>query len=416
MTIRTESSENGVSGFFRSCCCAPQPSGQAAEGATPFHTNLSRRQFLGTALAGLGMVAVGEPLIKGLDLAEAAPLPVTSQTLKSLILAHAQTPDNPWLLFHAVRALGRSFTIQGAPAFDYLCSHYLKERSVGGQVYLSMPVEAEGGHTNAFLSEAVLDAGIPINQSFQVNGHRYTVSDLVKGAKALFHFDPASFDRDDLAWSLVVFARTTEPKRDTWTNADGQKIRFSEVVEFGMATLEGTTAKLRAAMREGVMPTEKDRIHDLTCGGTHLIYGLVSCLRFGHAQQDLRGRLQAQFDLLLWRLQADPYLIDRFYQKATVQSAPKELANIHLWDAKLKFLGHALEIVNYTRLFGLLQVPPADAPRLRGAQQEITQAVESIAREGVERFAGNRRLHDLLLGDACHAYHGLRMTKGVNQA
>ncbi len=409
------SSDDAVSGFFRLCCCSPPPTGQTVGVPTQLGAGLSRRRFLKTALVGLGTVAVGGPLTKGLGLAEAAPSAGMPETLKSLILAHAQTPDNPWLLFHGVRALGRSFTVQGVPAFDYLCSHYLKERSVSGQVYLSMPVEVEG-HTNAFLSEAVLDAGIPTSRSFQVNGRRYTVNDLVKGARALFRFDPASFDRDDLAWSLVVFAHTTDPKQDTWTNASGQRIRFSEVVEFGMATLEETTATLRTAMRKGVMPTEKDRIHDFTCGGTHLIYGLMSCLRFGHAQRGLRERLQAQFDLLLWRLKADPYLIDRFYQQATVRSASKALADIHLWDAKLKFLGHAMEIVHYTRLFGLLQVPPSQAPHLKDAQRELTQAVESIVGVGVGQFADNRRLYNLLLGDSCHAYHGLRMKKGENQA
>lgn len=378
---------------------------------------LHRREFLRTAVAGAGMVvlrALPLPRVETLEAAESAPVSRAQQVLKGIILEHAAAKDSPWLLLHGVRALGKGFAIQGESAVEYLCSHYLREKSVNGKTYLYMPIDDEG-HTNTFLSEAALDAGIMTTYPFRLNGRRYTIGDLAASAKALFAFDPASFDRNELAWSLIVFARTTSPLNDTWANAFGKPVRFSEVVEFGMATLEEATERLRATMRQGTMPNEKDWIHNFTCGGTHLIYGLATCIRFGFRQRRLPSRMKEQFDLLVWRLKADLHLIDRFYRQAAGKEAG-EISRVYLWDAKLKFLGHAFEIISYARLFRLFTPTTAQERAIGRAREELVGVIDAIGREGIGKFAGDKRLLNLLVGDSCHAYHGIRMVKGVNQA
>jgi hypothetical protein len=359
--------------------------------------------------------------LKGLDLQrveallaiEPGQLTRARRILKTIILEHAKAKDNPWLLIHGIRAMGPGFSIDDGSALGYLCSHYLRESSVNGKAYLYMPIDDEG-HPNAFLSEAVLDAGVPLSYPFRWNGRRYTMRDVLAGARATFDFDPATFDRDALAWSLVAFAHTTSPRQDRWVNANGKPIVFAEVVEFGMTTLEEATGKLRAAMDQPPIPL-RDEIHDFACGGTHLIYGLSTCFRFGYRQRSLAERMKTQYDLLVWRLAADSHLMDSYYKEVATEY-PQNVARIYSLDAQLKFLGHALEVLNHARLFRLFSPTVPQTKAINRAQEALIDVVEAVGQEGIAKHVGDRMLANLLLGDACHAYHGLTMIRGVNQA
>jgi hypothetical protein len=346
------------------------------------------------------------------------PLTHAREILRRTILEHAKAKHNPLLLLHGVRAMGPDFSVGNGSAVQYLCSHYLQEKSVNGKAYLYMPVEHEG-HTNAFLSEAVLDVGIRPSYRFRWHARRYTVADLVSSAKARFVFDPGSIDRNDLAWSLLVFAHTTSPRRDTWTNAYGTPIRFSEVVELAVGTLEKESAKLQASMLDGSngdeVANETGGIRNYACGGTHLIYGLTTCLRLGHKQNQLAERMKPQFDLLVWRLGADSRLIDQYYQELAGEHPPY-LTQMYLWDSKLKFLGHAFEVINSARLYHLFAPTPTQKEQIARAQQELCDVIASIGREGVGKYADNKELFDLLVGDACHAYHAIEIAARHNGA
>src|SRR5574337_9454 len=290
---------------------------------------MTRREFLqaasivagGFVLSGaLPKAAIGAqpqvPVPKVLDGAQAI--------LASLITRHARLVDDPWVLMHGVRAMGPGFTVGSERAVDLLCSRFLKTQQVAGKEYLYMPVEHEG-HPNALL-KTLLETGVPPSHPFTLDGRRYTVGDMVNSAKALFTFDPRTVDRDELAWTLIAFSLQIAPSKDTWTNAWGQQIRLADVVRFGLDTLDETTHRFREAKARGVMPTDKDAIMGLTCGGTHLVYGVASCVANGHGGQAARARLQDYLDLHVWRLEADGYLMDRFYrQTAPAKDAPPAL-------------------------------------------------------------------------------------------
>jgi hypothetical protein len=308
---------------------------------------------------------------------------------------------------HGIRAMGRGFSLNDASALEYLCSHYLQEKSVNGTTYLFMPIEDEG-HPNCFLSEAVLDAGVPLNFAFQREGRWYTIADVVAGAKAMFIFDPATFVANDVAWSLAVFAQTTSPQEDSWINADSKPVHFSDVVEFALVSLERATERLMDAMHSKSTERGEDGIDGFFCAGTHLIYGLTACLRFGHNQRLLTERMKPQFDLLVWRLGVDERLIDRYYDQIAEQYPP-ELTRIYRLDTKLKFLGHAFEIINYAGHFHLFQPSPAQEQLIRLAQQRLVGVIEDIEREDIGNYIEDKMLFNLLVGDACHAYRGLTM-------
>ncbi len=117
--------------------------------------------------------------------------------------------------------------------------------------------------------------------------------------------------------------------------------------------------------------------------------------------------MKPQFDLLIWRLSVDERFIDGYYNQVGDQYPP-DLARMYRLDTKLKFLGHAFEIISYAREFNLFQPSVAQDQVIRVAQQRLGDVIEDIEREDVGKYAGDKALFHLLVGDACHAYHGIK--------
>lgn len=381
---------------------------------------VTRRRFLQLASAWAGGVALARALPSAAA-AAGPPVPVpatlggTADVLKQLVTRYASFEDDAWVLMHGVRAMGRDFAVKGESAADILCSRFLKHKTVAGKSYLYMPIDLEA-HTNTVL-KTLLEAGISLSHPFRSNGKRYTVGDLMNSAKGLFTFDPKTFDRDDIAWTLIAFSREIPPARDTWTNAHGQRIRMTDLVRFGFDTLDDACRQLRQAKDRGVIPTEKDAIHDFTCGGTHLIYGLASCVGNGYRRDDFVKALQAHLDLLVWRLEADGHLMRQFYQSQQAKIAPglERVYDLFFRDAAMKFYGHCFEILSYAQHRGLFTPTVEQTRAIERAGAVLAEALNGIKQADLfEVRKSNLPLFHLLVGDACHAYHGIHMVPGVN--
>ncbi len=385
---------------------------------------VSRREILTWALLGAGALAL-EPFAA---LAATAPasrrgagssFDLAEQALRNLVARHAMATDDPWVVMHGIRAIGKRFNVAGGSAVEYLSSSELREKEVAGHKYLHMPREVEG-HENTFL-KTVLEAGVGLDYPITAAGRRHAVADLVEGAKKLFSFDPAlsplDNSRDELAWSIIAFSITTRPDQDRWKNAEGREIRFRDVVETAFTTAESASAEFLGAMKRGVMPTWKDRISNFTCGGTHLIYSLAVAVRYGYLGKRGRERLADQLSLLTWRLKADLVLLDQYYEKvARVYPAQAQAQRPYQLDSRLKFLGHAFEILSYVRLQELYSLTAEQEQQVHAAKQTLGETILEVKDLSLTAFKKtNRKLYDLLIGDACHAYHGIHMVPGVNQ-
>lgn len=369
------SGEGPAGGVMFSCCLSP----------------LSRREFLRAMAVG----AVGLAL----------PSPAFSEsregTARRLIERHAATPDDPWALVHGIRALGRDFGFKGERAVDYVLRTSVKEEEVKGRGYLHIPANVEV-HTNMFL-KTFLEAGVPLDQEVQVNGRSYSLKDLGEGAKALFRFDPKTFDRNDLAWSLIAFS---ELRAGEWENAYGQRIRLKELAAFGLKALQEATEGIKPYFQNSLPLPQKMPIHRFTCGGTHLLYSLLVAAKHGYLGAEGRDRLQEQLQMLIYRLQADPDLIDRYYQR--LAQAPG--MEVFRADAKLKLLGHALECLGYAKRNGLFRPGRMERERMGKAEQEVGGFFTYFG--GLDLQAVRQRsaqLHQQIVGDICHAYRGMRL-------
>lgn len=383
---------------------------------------VSRREILRWGLLGAGVWAL-EPVLALADRAlavQGGPVPTFAKVeapLRDVISRYASLTDDPWAVMHGVRAIGRSFRAGGGPAIDYLTSHELKEQAEDSRRYIRMPVAVEG-HADTFL-KTILEAGVGLDQSITAAGRRRTVANLLDDARAVFSYDPHKINgkADDLAWSIIAFCITTDPKRDEWQAAHGQQIRLREVVRYGFETLEWASADFRKAMQEGRTPAWKDRVSNFTCGGTHLIYSLGVAVRYGHLGDEGRERYARAIGLLIWRLRVDLHLLEEYY-KTVAKAYPGKEADWRPYeiDSRLKFLGHAFEILSYNRLNRLVPLTADQEREVQWAAGRLTQTIHEFKQVNLGKIRQtNRKLFDLLIGDACHAYHGIHMVVGENE-
>ena len=383
---------------------------------------VSRRDLLRWGLLGAGAWAL-EPVMTLADQAVAVPgeaspaLASTERALRDLIVRYASAPDDPWAAMHGVRAIGKKFTVAGRSAIDHLSARTLQEKAEGGRKYLVMPPAAEG-HSNTFL-KTLLEAGVGLDHQITVAGRRRTVTDLLQDARQLFAYEPGKINgsADNLSWSIIAFAITTPPNQDQWRNAKGQQIKLRDVVRYAFDTVDWASADFRKTMAEGRTPTEKDRVSNLTCGGTHLIYSLGVAVRHGHLGEEGRRRFAEQLRLLIWRLRMDPLLLDAYY-KTVAKAYPNKTARWRPYqlDSRLKFLGHSFEILSYNRLFRLIPLTTEQKRQVTQAGQTLAQTIREVTKLNLQTIKReNPKLFDLLVGDACHAYHGIHMVRGENQ-
>ena len=352
---------------------------------------ISRRQLLvggGAALAA-GVVAPG--------LARAA------DDGAAIIRQHATSPDDPWAVCHGVRAMGRDFTLKnGRRAVDFLLETQLVSLPANGKSALGFPSQVEV-HQNMFL-KTLLEAGVPLDYGFAHQGSRRTLRDVVEGARALFRPSQVAGTPNALPWSLIAFARTTSPLKPRWTNAWGEAVELDVVVEIALRLLERASLPLEQTMRANQPETSKAPVHDFTCGGTHMIYGLLAAMQSGYTGKDRLERVRRQVDLLVWRLRADLELIGRFY---AARGAEKGVYWYH-GDAKVKLLGHVEECLAFGIARGIVTLTAAQQGERRAAVAALRRMIEDMEQKNMaEAREIDRELFQQLVGDVCHAHHGL---------
>jgi hypothetical protein len=323
----------------------------------------------------------------------------------AIIRRYATAPEDPWVVAHGLRGMGRGFTISGGRrAVDYLLEDILVTLPANGKGFLGFPIEVEV-HPNMFL-KTMLEAGVPLDQAFRKDGQRRTLAELVDGAHALFRPAPVISDPNALPWTIIALTRTTPVLRSQWTNAWGEPVDLDLVVESALQLLEQASVPVAKAMQEGRPETEQAPVHGFTCGGTHMIYALLTAVQAGYTGRGRRERMQQQVDLLVWRLSADLDLIERFYSvRAGNPGAP--------WydlDAKLKLLGHAEECLAFAAAHDVAALTASQRQQRQAAVATLKRLLRDLeARNLAEAKGLNRELYRQLIGDTCHARHGLTL-------
>lgn len=360
------------------------------------HPPLTRRQVL----------VVGGVLLATASLGRGARALATSHADGTAIVQrYVTSTDDPWVVAHGLRAMGHGFEIHGKRrAVDFLLEDVLVTIPANGQTVLGFPSEVEV-HANSFL-KTMLEAGTPVDYAFTHGGRRRTVHDVVEGARALLRPALVSSVPNALPWSIIALTRTTTPLRRQWTNAWDEPVDLDALVESALGLLEQASLPIAAAMREGRPLTAQAPVHALTCGGTHMVYALLTAMNAGYTGKDRRERVRRQVDLLVWRLGADLDLIERFYRG---RQGVALLAWYEL-DTKLKLLSHAEECLAFASLHKVVRLTPDQQARRRTAVATLRQMLGDLETRNLDEAKRlDRELYNQLVGDSCHARHGLTL-------
>jgi hypothetical protein len=197
---------------------------------------------------------------------------------------------------------------------------------------------------------------------------------------------------------------TTPPLRGRWTNAWGEVVDFDSVVENALRLLELASMPLMHAMREDRQETVKSPVHGFTCGGTHMIYGLLAAVHAGYLGQDRLERVRQQANVLVWRLHADLGLIDRFYKDRAGQPG----AYWYELDAKIKLLGHGEECLAFATQRSVVSLTSSQQAQRRAAVATLRRMLADMETHNLAEARDiDREVYRQLIGDACHARHGL---------
>lgn len=319
---------------------------------------------------------------------------------------HATLPEDPWAVAHGLRAMGKSFTIEGGrSAVDYLLAERVVSLPAGGQEALGFSPQVEV-HPNSFL-KTMLEAGVPLDHAFVHQGRRRAVRDLVDGARKLLRPAQVAGTANALPWTIIALTRTTPSARARWTNAWSEPVDLDALVEEALRHLERASAPIEQAMRDGKPLASRAPVHGFTCGGTHLLYSLLAAVHAGYARGDRLPRLARQVELLVWRLGADAELIDRFYKQAAATPA-------NTWyqlDSKLKVLGHAEECLAFATQ---RKVVALGAEQQRQRQASAAAVRRMMAEVDAQNLAPvkaiSAELYRQVVGDVCHARHGFTLS------
>ncbi|QRN93946.1 hypothetical protein JRI60_32965 [Archangium violaceum] len=336
--------------------------------------------------------------------------PPAEEVLRAQCQTWASDPKNPWALAHGITLEGRSFKARdGRPAANVIVSDFLRREGSGPNADLRFEAFSADGtpvepHPNLQVKTLLL-AGHPLSQAFQAGWGRVTLGTLVEDLKRDFRRDSALSPHG--AWTLDALSHVLPPG-STFTNGAGESIRFDAVMDEALALLEREQSELMAGMKAGLpqVPKRKQGIYAHPCGGLHLFQAVATHARHPSVRKAWGSRLDAQVDVLFYRLASESRQYD-----AALSSAPPQY-RLPVLVQMVKFYGHFLETLGRFREETRWKPSPSQAQAVDQARALLDGAVRRLDMSGAFRDMESLKTTQPqsyldLIGDSCHAAHGL---------
>lgn len=361
------------------------------------------------ALAGVGLLlrpslapraAFAQPAATPVPAPGSAPVSSaeTIELLRETILQRGLASTDPWVQAHVVLALGADVKSGGKLVLDEMVAQSLRTEAVELKQYPYFPTDVER-HPFHFL-QIMQATDVPLERAFVTPLGRFTRREILAGSEALL--DPKEVT-DELSWLVSVLTHQFKQDSDRFKTARGLEVRVTEIVARHLRETDAAYAETFAAMA-GATPYARGAIHRSACNGTHMLYGLIDALRNGYTEGQLRAHTERLVRALLFRMRAEPKLIDASLR------ASHPMVRLNADAAKLTFLGHAVEDLGYAVQHGVLQLDAAQLAVVTQAREQLATIVARLTGEhDLDALqAQEPRAYKLIVGDACHAYRGLR--------
>jgi hypothetical protein len=258
-------------------------------------------------------------------------------------------------------------------------------------------------------------AGLPLSTAFQTKAAgKITLGELVQGVQRGFVHVPSNANYwADVGWTLDLLAAVHTPGPSAvFTNGAGTTVDLNRVMDDALSELERAQADLLAAMDAGQpeVPKRKQGLYAHPCGGIHLVQAVFHWARFPQVRKAWGKRLERQVAVLGWRLGSE-----RRQYEAALQAAPAPYHR-RLLVQMVKFYGHFLETFGRLRVEKGWKWTAQDKQRVATARALLDDAVRRLQALGAfdqyeEVVRMDRQVALDLVGDSCHAIHGLDLTR-----
>lgn len=344
------------------------------------------------------------------------------QTLERQVKRPAGDPKNPWALAHGLVAFGADFTAtDGKKAVDVIASYAEPLPSDGGKLYLfpekkdDNPVEPH----RFLLVKTLLEVGVPLDRKLvAANGDGISLGRLVADLRKAAVTPVSDADFHQVAWQLsaLVSAQVLEKPDAAPPSSLTELLALAlDRLERDQRVVSDYSGPPDHAFDDGTAlnraKRDKTGIYGHSCGGLHLVQAVtLAAARIG--DDATKRRMRKQIGVLLYR-----YELERAAYASLLARHPEQGLLIRV--QQLKFHGHVVETLALAKSSGLLEPGSQGAKAvelaMRTAAADVALVVRGLDEGGVyERLDAIRKDREQtyldLIGDACHALHGLRQT------
>ena len=326
---------------------------------------------------------------------------------KAHILRHCAALEDTNGAIHGVRALGGELPL-GADPYRTLLEACVRQTAVGARTYLEIPAKVQG-HRGA-LFKTFLERDCRRDLSFEVAGKPHRFQECLDDGRALHRY-PGGEPLDEHSWAIMAFALTTPPAAAQWTNAHGERIDLQRMIDDTDAALTADTERIREVDVDAATVPRDCPVFGRVCGGMHMLYALALALGNGYATAARRRAFAVHARTLVRRCRYDLKVIDEVERLNTARAGPG-IAGVKATSARIKFLGHMLEIVGRIDQHRLFQFDAAERRILNAGRERLCTELEATRTLDFAQYASDTRLYEDLTTDTCHAYNGLLRSPG----
>lgn len=329
--------------------------------------------------------------------------------LDAVVHSQVARGDSPWGIAHALLAFGPELKLDEEKALDVLKREYLLSDPARFPLHGKEPGSLGEVHPHLVLKTlAELDVESPV------------CLDLVTAAVQGFTWPTSYEEWNDSAWLLEACVRLTLPKDeliagrrlDAFAAAAFEELWQADELVRQLLDEHGVEGFRRPSATGG---PDECGVWAYTCGGQHLLQGLVLAYRGGYlSKQTHEERMKETLETFLRRIDGESAF--RAAEKKRALDAGKAPLTVECRTALplLKLYGHALETLHRARGTGLL--PEADlqskADDLVGKLRRLVEGIDELGDLGeiIDRVH-ERDISQWYLwyGDGCHAVRGLKL-------
>ncbi len=358
----------------------------------------------GTRSSAEALSYVGGLPIRSADSAQVgAPCREALKSARALIGRHCTDLAFANAAIHGVRALGRDISFGGGDPYRVLLERYTRETYVEGHVFLEVPVPQEG-HRHAML-KTLIEKSCDLDLGFEHETRRYRFRDYVESARLAFRTE-TNEPVDERSWTLMALARVTSPSRTSWTNVWGHRVDLADLIRTTSATLMQDTQLVRTLDVDMDEVPRNCPAFGRVCGGLHMHYALAVALSCGHGDPQLEVEFARHMQTLVRRFRYDLKVIDQV-ERLNAERVGAERSAVTAFDARLKFLGHAFEIVGLAQQFDLYAFEPAERVHVDAAREALCRLLVQGQDVDWSAIRADVPLYESVVSGICHAYNGL---------